>query len=111
MKDELSNSRITSGDRSTTAGHANNDRNFMKNKKSMSETNLIKTKSYYSPNLNPQKAGNIESIQNGSNKTNSYNGTQKHRLILDSLNVVPYDEYYEKNNRQQNFPQRAPQSP
>ena len=81
----------------------------MKNKKSMSDTNLIQTRSYHSPNLNPQKTNSTTSPHNGTNNHN--NAIQKHRLILDSLNVVPYEEYYEKNHPQQNLPQKALQSP
>ena len=72
----------------------------------MSETNLIHTRSYPSPNSNAYKASNSKNPHYANNTA-----IQKHRLILDSLNVVPYEEYYEKNHPQQDLQSRIPQSP
>ena len=70
----------------------------------------MQRRSYASTNTNT-----YNQAKNNTHAVNNNNTTQKHRLILDSLNVVPYEEYYEKNHhshQQPNIQPRAlPQSP
>ena len=54
----------------------------------------MQRRSYASTNTNT-----YNQAKNNTHAVNNNNTTQKHRLILDSLNVVPYEEYYEKNHQ------------